>query len=359
MKINLGQLPALLNRGLAPFYWLSSDDAVLQEEALSLILDEAQKNGFHEKQHFALSSQFDDDALWQSLHNRCLWQQKKIISIHLSAGKLTQKGANHFLECLRLVNSDTMLIIQSLKLEAKLDQSAWYKSADAKGVFLPLWPLTEKEQQKWLNDKIKAFQLNLDDAARHALLINFDGNLLATKNALHTLKLAYKESSISEKEVLALITPQGDYNLNQLTDAILQAEGTKAERIVQHLRLQGVEIVLLLWAVLRELRLLTLLSSNPMPSDQDLLSYRLWPQRKALLLQAARRLPHSQWKALFKTAAACDKIIKGVELGNPWLLLSQLVCSMSTGATSFAFLGSTRESPFQNAPVKHTLSKGF
>jgi DNA polymerase-3 subunit delta len=330
MKINLTQLAPLLSRGLSSFYWLCSDDSVLQEEALSLILDEAEKKGFSDKQHFVLSNQFDDAALWQSLHNRSLWQQKKVILIHLNAGKLTQKGANHFLECMRLINADTMLIVQSLKLEANQYQSAWYKNADAKGVFLPLWPLTEKEHQNWLNDKIKSFQLNLDAAAVHALLINFDGNLLATKNALHTLKLAYKDSRIGEKEVLALITPHGDYTVNQLTDAILQAQGAKAERILQHLHLQGLEIVLILWSVLRELRLLTLLSNNPLPSDSDLAAYRLWPQRKALLQLASKRLPNPQWRKLFNMAAACDKIIKGTESGNPWLLLSQLVCSMST-----------------------------
>ncbi len=329
MKINLAQLPSLLLRELSSFYWLSSDDSVLQEEALSLILDKAHKNGFSEKQHFVLSNQFDDDALWQSLHNRSLWQQKKIILIHLNAGKLTQKGAGNFLDCLRLLNSDTLLIIQSLKLETNQYQSNWYKNACAQGVFLPLWPLTEKELQKWLQDKINFFQLTIDITGVNALLTNFDGNLLAAKNALHTLKLAYKETPIGEKEVLSLITPQGDYTVNQLTDAILHAQGTKAERILQHLRLQGLEIVLILWAILRELRLLTLFSSNPIPSDQDLISYRLWPQRKAMLRQAAQRLPNSQWKRLFNTAAACDKIIKGVEPGNPWLLLSQLICNMS------------------------------
>ncbi len=356
MKINLAQLAPLLNRGLSSFYWLCSDDSVLQEEALSLILDEAEKNNFIDKQHFVLSNQFDDDALWQSLHNRCLWQQKKIVLIHLNAGKLTQKGANHFLDCLRLINTDTLLIIQSLKLEANQTQSAWYKSADAKGVFLPLWPLTEKELKKWLQDKIKLSHLNIDIPGVNALLTNFDGNLLAAKNALHTLKLAYKEAPISEKEVLALIAPQGNYTVNQLTDAILQANGAKAERILQQLRLQGLEIVLVLWTVLRELRLLTLLSSNPIPSDQDLLSYRLWPQRRALLQQAAQRLPNPEWKKLFNTAATCDKIIKGVESGNSWRLLSQLVCTMSTAINP---VGATRESPFQNSSVKHTLSQGF
>ena len=120
MKINLAQLSPSLSRGLSSFYWLSSDDSALQEEALSLILEEANKNGFNEKQHFVLSNQFDDDALWQSLHNRSLWQQKKILLVHLNAGKLTQKGASHFVECLRLLNSDTLLIIQSLKLETIL-----------------------------------------------------------------------------------------------------------------------------------------------------------------------------------------------------------------------------------------------
>ncbi len=336
MKINLAQLAPSLNRGLSAFYWLSCDDPALQEDALSAILTEAQKQGFNEKQHFVLSTQFDDAGLWQSLHNRCLWQEKKIILIHLNAGKLTQNGATHFLDCLRLITADTLLIIQSLKLESNQYQSTWYKTADPKGIFLALWPLAEKEWQKWLNDSIKAFQLRIDPAGIQALWSNFDGNVLGAKNALQTLKLAYNDKAISEQDILALITPQGDYTLNQLTDAILNAEGIKAQRILNYLRLQGVEIVLLLWAVLRELRLLSLLSDNPVPSDKDLLAYRLWPQRKALLQQAALRFPNPHWKALFKTAATCDTIIKGRKPGNPWIVLSQLVCSMSTATPLLA-----------------------
>lgn len=330
MKINLPQLAPALSRGLAAFYWLSGDDAVLQEEALSLILEAAQKQGFSEKQHFTLTSQFDDAALWQALHNRSLWQQRKIILIHLNSGKLTQKGAAHFLDCLPLLNQDTLVIIHSLKLEANQYQTAWYKTADAGGVFVTLWPLAEREWQKWLNDKIKILALNIDASGINALLTHFDGNLLAAKNALHALKLAYPNTAITATEVLALITPQGDYNLNQLTEAIVQGEAAKAERILQHLNLQGVEIILILWAVLRELRLLTLLSSKPIPSDKDLAAYKLWPQRKAMLQQAAQRLRNREWQALFPTAAHCDKIIKGVAAGDPWLILSVLVCTMAS-----------------------------
>lgn len=336
MRINLAQLPPSLNRGLSAFYWLSSDDSVLQEEALSLILEAAEKKGFNEKQHFALSNQFDDDALWQSLHNRSLWQQKKMLLVHLNAGKLIQKGAANFLECLRLLNNDTLLIVQSLKLESNQAQSAWYKEADTKGVFVPLWPLTEKELQKWLLDKIQFFQLNMDMTGMNALLTHFDGNLLALKNALQTLKLAYPKDVIREKDVLAFITPQGNYTINQLTDAVLHADSIKAERILQQLRLQEEEILLILWSVLRELRLLTLLSSNPPPSDSELASYRLWPQRKALLIQAAQRLDNIEWQALFRVAALCDQIIKGVKSGDPWRVLSQLICAISTAEISVA-----------------------
>lgn len=329
MKINLPQVVSVLSRGLAPFYWLSGEDTVLQEEVLSLILEEAQQQGFKEKQHFTLTAQFDEPGLWQALHNRSLWQQQKVILVHVNSGKLTQKGATNFLDCLSALHKDTLLIVQSSKLEANQYQSAWYKTAETRGVFVTLWPLAEKEWQKWLQDKIKTFQLNLDESAINALLVNFEGNLLATKNALQGLKLAYPNQIITASEVLALITPQGDYNLNQLTDTILEGNAIKAERILQHLRLQGLEIILILWAVLRELRLLSLLSDKPIPSDSALAAYRLWPQRKVLLQQAARRLPNPDWKSLLVTAAHCDKIIKGVLPGDPWLVLSSLICTMT------------------------------
>ncbi len=337
MKITLTELPFSLKRNLASFYWLSGEDAILQEEALSLILNKAQEQGFTEKQHFTLTSQFEDPALWQALHNRSLWQDRKILLAHLNAGKLTQKGASHFSECLAGIHSDILLIIQSSKLENNQYQSAWYKAAEARGVFVNLWPLNEREWQKWLTESIKTFELKLDASGIDALLFHCEGNLLAAKNALRSLKLAYADQNIGEAEVLALLTPQGHYTLNQLTDAILQGKGVKAENILQHLSRQGFENNLIIWALLRELRLLTLFSGNPLPTDAELSAYKLWPQRKASLQQAAKRLPYAEWQALFKKALRCDKILKGVLPGEPELILSHLVCTMSTAKTPFAF----------------------
>ena len=152
---------------------------------------------------------------------------------------------------------------------------------------------------------------------------------MSAKNALQGLKLAYADQNISDAEVLALLTPQGNYTLNQLTEAILQGKGSKAENILQHLSRQGFENNLILWALLRELRLLTLFSRSPLPPDTELSAYKLWPQRKASLQQAAKRLPYAEWQALFKKALHCDKILKGVLPGEPELILSHLVCTMA------------------------------
>ena len=331
MKINLTQLTPQLSRSLAKFYWLSGDDAALQEEALALILEKATQNGFIDKKQFALSTQLEDHSLWQAIYNQDLWQQKKIILIHLNGSKLTQKGAAFFLECLKGLTEDILLIVQSAKLESAQYQTTWFKTADVDGVFIQLWPLTEKEWQKWLHDKIKCLGLTIDANGLSLLLHYFDGNLSAAKNALATLKLAFSQQTINETDIVALLTPQGEYTLNQLTDSILQGNAAKAERILQQLRQQGLEANLILWALVRELRLLTLLSDSPPATNEELAPYRLWPQRKAALQQASKRLANDQWKHCFKLAHHCDKIAKGIITDNIWLKLSQFTCAMVTG----------------------------
>ncbi len=330
MKINLNQLePTLKQQGLAPIYVLSGDDPILQQDALNLIVDKAASLGFHDKKTFNVSSNFDSPELYLETQNLDLFSAKKILLVRFNSAKLNATASQSFLDWLKLSHPDILLIVQMPKLDADQAKSKWHKTVEEKGQLVLLWPLNDKAFETWLKQRILALNLKIDAQGIAHLKQAFDGNLLAAHNALQGLALAYSQEPISEAELLSFITPEGHYPLFQLTDEILQGHPRKVARILTQLQKQGVEATLILWALLRELRLLCLLSHTPPIPDASLAPYRLWPQRKMALQSASHRLETKQWKTLFKMAELCDKMIKGQEKGDPFWILHHLSLRMA------------------------------
>ena len=78
------------------------------------------------------------------------------------------------------------------------------------------------------------------------------------------------------------------------------------------------EPVLALWALSREVRLLTGIACADMSQDAAMAKARVWDSRKVLLRKALSRHSAQRWKNFLKRCARIDKVIKGVEPGRPW-----------------------------------------
>lgn len=78
------------------------------------------------------------------------------------------------------------------------------------------------------------------------------------------------------------------------------------------------EATLALWAISREVRLITQILEAGTSADAAMAKYRVWDNRKALLRKALSRHPANRWKMLLKRCARIDRVIKGVETGRPW-----------------------------------------
>ena len=104
---------------------------------------------------------------------------------------------------------------------------------------------------------------------------------------------------------------------------------SKAIIMLNGLKAEGTEPVLLLWALTRELRLLTQIAETQqqgVPLAQALQQFKVWKNRESLMTQAVRRLPLSELYALLQQAHQVDLAIKGMLKGeSPWRLISGMV----------------------------------
>src|SRR5690606_28079168 len=85
------------------------------------------------------------------------------------------------------------------------------------------------------------------------------GNLLAADQELAKLSLTGIRGEIDEARVLEAVADSARFDVFRLTDAVLEGDAARALRVLNALRAEGVQPVLVCWALARELGLLVTL----------------------------------------------------------------------------------------------------
>ena len=117
------------------------------------------------------------------------------------------------------------------------------------------------------------------------------------------------------------------YDVFRLTDALLAGRAKRALRILDGLKAEGAAPTLVLWAITRDLGLLAKLKfafPNGAPNGSAMQRHGVWPRRQTLVRSALARFESSRLADLIVQAAETDRVIKGVQAGNPWQHLTGL-----------------------------------
>ena len=104
------------------------------------------------------------------------------------------------------------------------------------------------------------------------------------------------------------------------------------ERILNSLRGEGVEPMLILWALAREARGLAQMAAMVaagQPVMRVLDAQRVWAKRKPLVGTALKRLSREATQDLLCRAARTDRVLKGRDRGDVWQELQCLALGMS------------------------------
>jgi len=115
-------------------------------------------------------------------------------------------------------------------------------------------------------------------------------------------------------------------------DRALAGEAAAVTRIVRGLQAEGEEPVVVLWALSREIRSLTIMAEELRRGaalEQLFAKHRVWENRKRLVGGALKRCPPQTLRRLLRHAGQADRVIKGVTAGNLWDELLQLALGIA------------------------------
>jgi len=327
MKLNAQSLNNHLKNNALPLYWVSGDEPLLVQECLDNLRENLKAKGFLERDVYDLNSNFDWPQFILETKSLSLFAEKSIIELRLNDKKLPDAGKKALQSYLQNPSPEKVIIISSAKLEAQTLKTKWFTAIEQLSALIQIWPIDSKELPKWISQRLLAQGLNADAASVELLTEFGEGNLLAIKQDIEKLSLLHPNAKLTVHEVEKAISDNARFNIFDLSDAMLAGETLRAIRILKGLKSQGTETILILWAIVRELRTLSNLQNEKNINDQLLRRNGIWPKRMPLVKKALAR--GHQYKNYLNQALHIDALIKGVTSGDVWDSFEDLVIALS------------------------------
>ncbi len=319
MQVKPQQLVGELRKKLAPVYFLSGDEPQQLGELADLIRKAAKQQDYSSREIFFAEKQFDWKQLNVSTDTLSIFADKKIIDLKLS-GTLGQDGAKALAAYCQHVPGDTLLLITAGKLAKESQKSAWFQAIDKVGCIVQVWPLADQELLHWMQARMEQKGMLPESGAVKLLAGRVEGNLLAAAQEIEKLYVLYGSGNLSVQQILDVVADSSRYDVFKLVEAVLVAHIEKVFKILSSLKSEGVASSIVLWALVRETRLLISLKAadGQVEKDAILKKNAVWGERKILIDAALRRLSHADLNNALIMAATADRQIKGQQQGDAW-----------------------------------------
>lgn len=333
MKLAYPQLVPHLAKSLAPLYLISSDELLLVQEAIDAIRHAAEQAGFSERIAITAESSKDvEKLLYEEAHGLSLFASKRIIELNLSHIKMTQAIGKTLETYAQNPLNDTLLIIHTNKLDSQYEKSAWYKTIEKQSITVPIWPIPAEQLPSWIMQRAKKSQLTLTKLAAEWLATQVEGNLLAAAQEIEKLSLLTQDT-IDHHTIQAIVTDHARFDIFNLVDNALLGHRKRSLHILQHLAAEAIEPTLILWALTREIRTLADIlkqMQQGIPLATLFSQFRIWDKRKSCVQACIQRHSVTHCWHWLRQSAKIDRIIKGIEVGNPWDALEDLTLSIAS-----------------------------
>ncbi len=321
-----------LERGIAPVYTICGDEPYLVEEAAAAVRAAARTAGYTDREVMYAERGFDWDQLGAEAASMSLFGSLRVIELRLPTAKPGDAGSKALVEYCANPAPDTVLLIIMGKLEAASRNSKWAKALDSAGPFLQCRAIPPDRLGAWIIERMRTRGLHPHPDAVQLLVQRVEGNLLAAAQEIEKLAMLHGEGTIDLEQVREAVADSARYDLFQCVDTAVGGDAGRALRMLDGMRAEGAEPTLVLWAIVRELRTLSSITTAMAQGesvDRALYAARVWESRKGLIRDAAMRLKPSRLSRLMRRAAWADRVVKGMAPGSPWSELSYLTASLA------------------------------
>jgi len=320
-----------------PLYIFSGDEPLLMMEAMDQLRSKARQLGYTEREVMLQERGFDWSALLNAGQTMSLFGDRRWIELRIPTGKPGRDGAEALKQFSAQIASqsnadgpETIVCIVLPRLDMKTKSSAWFSSLDEAGMAVQIDSLDRSYLPSWIAGRLQKQGQSIQSGPEGQRALEFiaeqvEGNLIAAHQEIQKLGLLYPAGELSEEQVRSAILKVARYNVFELSEAMLAGDLPRVNRMLDGLKGEGEPLVLILWSVTEELRLLSKLkmASDAGESVQQLLrANRVWGNKERLYPAALKRVQSSRLRQAVQIAAGLDRQSKGLQAAelpaDPW-----------------------------------------
>ena len=327
LKSSATELPRLL--------LLNANEPLFLEEALDAARAVYQQAGYSERIRYQAETGFDWKQVNGAGQSMSLFGEKRIIELRVSKS-LGAAGTKALTEYSDNPSEGDVLIVLMPALDKRQRAAKWCKAVDYAGWLVDGYDISPQQFPMWLKKRLQSRALRVEAGVVDLMTSQLEGNVLAAAQEVDKLKVLANEGAVSLKLVTDSLADQARFDVYALTDVVLQGNFERALRVKQRLQSEGIEPVIVVWALVKEIRLVAAIASGLAQGQSRgalFKQHRVWSQRESLVNAALQRLNSEHWQNLLMQAAHLDQSVKGQrykEPGSNWYKIEQL-CAGACG----------------------------
>ena len=339
MHVSLAQLPAQLQRGLAPLYLLHGDEALLVEEAADAIRAAARIAGHTERSVFIASgARFDWSAVLAAGGSLSLFADRQTVEIRVPSGKPGKDGSTALQQIAAAAEpgGSMLTIVLFPRLDKATRTGAWFSALADAGVAVQVDTVERPALPQWIAQRLAGQGQRVLQGEEGQRTLQFfadrvEGNLLAAHQEIQKLGLLYPTGDLNLEQVESAVLNVARYDVFKLAEAVLAGQLLRVQRMLDGLQAEGTAAVLVHWALADDIRALNRVSDamaagRPLP--MALREARVWGVKEKLYERVLSHLAPSAAGRLLQSAHQVDGIVKGLKVADwpsdPWQALQRL-----------------------------------
>ncbi|QGZ53771.1 DNA polymerase III subunit delta [Paraburkholderia acidiphila] len=320
MQLRPDALEPHLARGLAGLYVVYGDEHLLAQEACDRIRAAARAAGFTDRSVFTVERGFDWSSLLGASQSMSLFGDRQLVELRIPSGKPGKEGADALKTLAAASNPDVLMLVTLPRLDAATQKSAWFTALSESGVAIKIDPVERAALPNWIGQRLalQGQRVAPGEDGRRALQFvaeRVEGNLLAAHQEIQKLGLLYPQGVLSFEQIHDAVLNVARYDVFKLNEAMLTGDVGRLARMLDGLQGEGEASVLVLWAVVEEIRTLLRIKRGVAagkPLAMLLRENRVWGPRERLIGPALSRLSEATLERGLALAARLDRQVKGL-----------------------------------------------
>ncbi len=316
--------------GPHPLYVLTGDEPLLVMELQDQLRAMLTAHGHTEREVMVQEKGFDWSSLMNAGQTMSLFGDKRYVELRIPTGKPGRDGADAIKQFCAQIQAqvsakdpvDTVTCIFLPRVDFQTQKSAWFTALDEAGVAVRIDPIDRTHLPNWIAARLKkqGQQVEAGEAGQRALQFmanQIEGNLIAAHQEVQKLGLLYPEGVLTEENIRDAVLNVARYDVFQLTESLLAGDLARFNRMVDGLQGEGTPLVLILWSVTEEVRLLNRLRQGVDQGDNLSMLMkmnRVWGNKERLIPQALQRLNTDRLQKALTVLSGLDKQSKGLQI---------------------------------------------